>query len=218
METSPYVAELRLDGGHTALDFVNTVGGLVDVPPAPEEENLRSYSDLVAWCRRVDVLPEPVAERLARSAARRPAEARKSLSRALELRVTVDSVLRPLAHERTPPQDALNALADAEREALERASLRPEAPGFEWSWSGEETLDAPLWPLAHAAVDLLTTGPLERLAPCARCRWLFIDTTKNRSRRWCSMEECGTNVKKVRYVERRRARRRSGRATSDGGS
>jgi predicted RNA-binding Zn ribbon-like protein len=205
---------MRLDGGHTALDFVNTLGGLIDAPTEPSDEHLLGYDDLVAWCRRVELLSEPAAKRLTRDAARRPAEARKSLRRALELRVAVDAVLRPLAYGRVPQQDALRGLADAEREALERASLRPDAPVFEWSWPDDASLDAPLWPLAHAAIDLLTTGPLERLAPCARCRWLFIDTSRNRSRRWCSMEECGTSVKKRRYVERRRARRRSGSRSS----
>jgi len=214
VETTPYGAQIRLDGGHTAVDFVNTLGGLIDGPPEPGDEHLLGYEDLVAWCRLVELLSEPAATRLARSAASRPDEARESLGRALELRVTVDSVLRPLAHDRNPPQDALRALADAEREALEHASLRPEAPAFEWSWPEDPALDAPLWPLAHAAVDLLTTGPLERLAPCGRCRWLFIDTSRNRSRRWCSMEECGTSVKKRRYVERRRARRRSSSRSS----
>jgi predicted RNA-binding Zn ribbon-like protein len=201
---------MRLDGGHVALDFVNTLGGLRDAPPNPEDEHLRSYDDLVAWCRRVDLLSEPAAERLARRAARQGAEAARSLGRALDLRSTVDSVLRPLAIGRVPEHRALRALGEAEREALGSASLRREASTFRWSWPDDASLDAPLSPLAHAAVDLLTTGPLERLTLCDRCRWLFLDASKNRSRRWCSMEECGTDVKKRRYVERRRARRRAG--------
>jgi predicted RNA-binding Zn ribbon-like protein len=209
VETAAHVASLRFDGGHVGLDFVNTLGGLRDARPNPEDEHLREYQDLLAWCRRVDLLSESAAHRLAHRAARRGAEASVALRRALELRSTVDSVFRPLATGRVPPDSALRALGDAEREAIGRALLLPEASAFRWSWRDDASLDAPLWPLAHAAVELLTIGPLERLTVCDRCRWLFLDSSRNHSRRWCSMEGCGTDVKKRRYVERRRARRRS---------
>jgi predicted RNA-binding Zn ribbon-like protein len=200
---------MRFDGGHVTLDFVNTLGGLRDARPNPEDEHLRDYQDLVAWCRRADLFSESTARRLAQRAARRRAEASAGLRRALELRSTVDSVFRSLATGGVPPDSALRALGDAEREAIGRALLRPGASAFRWSWRDQAAFDAPLWPLAHAAVELLTIGPLERLTVCDRCRWLFLDFSRNQSRRWCSMEECGTHVKKRRYVERRRARRRS---------
>jgi predicted RNA-binding Zn ribbon-like protein len=59
----------------------------------------------------------------------------------------------------------------------------------------------------HAAVELLTTGPLDRIKACAGCRFVFVDESKNRSRRWCSMEDCGTTAKMRRYVARRSANR-----------
>jgi hypothetical protein len=129
-----------------------------------------------------------------------------------ETGLVAESEIEP-AHD-VPDAERLPEADDAEREALDRASLHPDSPRVEWAWPDDSTLDVPLWPLAHSAIDLLTNGPLERLAPCARCRWLFIDTSRNRSRRWCSMEECGTSVKKQRYVERRRARRRSSSRSS----
>jgi predicted RNA-binding Zn ribbon-like protein len=63
--------------------------------------------------------------------------------------------------------------------------------------------------VTHAAVELLADGRLERLKVCANCRWLFLDQSRNRSRRWCSMADCGTAVKMERFVERRRVRRES---------
>jgi len=53
-----------------------------------------------------------------------------------------------------------------------------------------------------AAVDLLRTGPLDRLKVCAACPWLFLDTSRNRSRRWCSMSDCGARLKMRRYRAR----------------
>jgi predicted RNA-binding Zn ribbon-like protein len=63
--------------------------------------------------------------------------------------------------------------------------------------------------VTHAAVELLTHGPLERVKVCGNCRWLFLDQSRNRSRRWCSMETCGTHHKQRRFVERRRQQRAS---------
>jgi len=62
--------------------------------------------------------------------------------------------------------------------------------------------------VVHAATGLLTSGPLDRVKDCAACRWLFVDESRNRSRRWSTMEECGTHEKVRRYLERRAARRK----------
>jgi predicted RNA-binding Zn ribbon-like protein len=82
---------------------------------------------------------------------------------------------------------------------------------FSWDWSDEEELVSVLWPVVHAAMELLTSDALLRVKRCGRCSWLFLDGTKNRSRRWCSMEGCGTQEKSQRFVERRRAGRRGAR-------
>jgi predicted RNA-binding Zn ribbon-like protein len=118
-----------------------------------------------------------------------------------------EEVFRPLAEGGRPAGATLLALREAERGALAHATLAPSEVGYGWSWEAEPDLRAPLWAFTHRAVDLLTNGPLQRLKVCHRCRWLFLDVSKNRSRRWCSMEGCGTDDKKERYVARRRARR-----------
>ena len=70
---------------------------------------------------------------------------------------------------------------------------------------GERVADLPLWPLAAYAADLLRSGPLHQLSRCGHCRWLFLDTSKNHSRRWCSMNSCGSVVKMRRYRAARRS-------------
>jgi predicted RNA-binding Zn ribbon-like protein len=89
------------------------------------------------------------------------------------------------------------------------------APGgdvrFVWGWNaGRLRLDQPLWPIVHSAADLLTSDelrPLVRQCGAEDCRWLFLDTTKNRSRQWCSMTSCGNREKARRHYERVRAQR-----------
>jgi predicted RNA-binding Zn ribbon-like protein len=78
------------------------------------------------------------------------------------------------------------------------------------AWDGDH-LERPLWPLAVAALDLLRSGPLDRLKACEGCPWLFLDTSRNRSRRWCSMDDCGSRSKTRSYRARRAST--SGRGT-----
>jgi predicted RNA-binding Zn ribbon-like protein len=207
LETSAYIAALRLDGSHLALDFVNTLGGSHELPPEPHDEHLRSYGDLLAWSLRTGVLDSAAAERLWRAAAGDPREAERVLTEAIEQREEAYAALGALAESRTPPAEALSGIAEKARWALEEARLAPFEDGsYRWRWQPEDDLRSPLRPLAYATVELLSDGPLDRLKRCGGCRWLFLDASKNRSRHWCSMEECGTHAKMRRYVERRRAR------------
>jgi predicted RNA-binding Zn ribbon-like protein len=100
---------------------------------------------------------------------------------------------------------ALTRLRDDEADALAHAQLM-RGNTFAWSWRDDHTLARPLRPVVHAAVLLLTTGALDRNKRCGGCRFLFNDESKNRSRRWCSMDDCGTAEKIRRYVAVRRTR------------
>ena len=202
------VDELLLQGGDLALDFVNTVGGMRQDPPDPEYEALNSYANVVEWSLRLALVLPRDARALLRQASEQPREAERVLAETLALRQLVYDVFRALADGRRPKRALLERLREAEREALAHAALVPDGGRMRWTWEGTAPdLRAPLWPLAHAAVELLTHGPLERLKVCANCRWLFLDQSRNHSRRWCSMDDCGSAVKKERYVERRRSRR-----------
>jgi predicted RNA-binding Zn ribbon-like protein len=207
VETQRRLSDHDRDGGHLALNFVNSLGGVRDRQPNPTDELLHDYGDLLEWSRFMGTLDRDAAERLARRASRRPEEAAATLRRARELRARFDRVFRSLADGGEPARSDLDALGDEAAAALAHGQLVAGEDGFRWNWPDRGALEAPLWPLARAAVELLTNGPLERLRGCARCRWLFLDESRNRSRRWCSMEGCGTDAKKERYIERRRARR-----------
>jgi len=209
METSPcrVVADVHFMGGNPALDFVDTIGGLLVDQPKPEDEFLRSYEDLVVFGRKTETLSERSARRLRRLARERPGEAEAVLAEARRKRELLDAAFRPLAEGSKPSAPVLDELRDFAAEAVAHGELVASEDGFAWSWERCGGLDTPLWPIAHAALGLMVDGPLERVKTCGRCRWLFLDTTKNHSRRWCSTEGCGTDVKKERYVARRRARR-----------
>ncbi len=184
------VTELKIVGGDPALDLANTVGD------ARVRDPLEDYAEFAAWAARIGVIDESVARRL--TARARPAAGGRALAQARSLRATVDAVFRALATGSSPPEEALAHLIQRAGDAVERAGL----VGRELGWDGDE-LERPLWPLAVSALDLLRHGPLDRLKACEDCPWLFLDTSRNRSRRWCSMEDCGTRVKMRHYRARR---------------
>ena len=198
------VSTVPLQGGHLALDFVNTIGGMRIDPPSPAEELLDDYEDLVVWCVRLGVISEADGRALVRAAGADGKAGRRTLRRAKELRELMYAVFRPIAEGEKPPAELLDELRDADRAALRDARLTPDDGAMRWTWPPPRELADPLLPITHAAVELLTTGPLGHLKVCGNCRWLFLDQSRNHSRRWCSMEECGTQMKQRRFVERRR--------------
>jgi predicted RNA-binding Zn ribbon-like protein len=206
METPDDIGRMRLVGGNLALDFVNTRGGRPR--PSAEDEVLHDYADLVAWGRHDGMLTEARARRLLRRARRNPDDAQDTYQRAVHLRSYLYELFTAVAVGRPPPGRCIAALRSDEAEALARAELVSDDGGFAWSWAHDDELAHPLRPVVHAAVALLTAGPLQRIKRCDGCRWLFIDESRNRSRRWCAMEDCGTAEKIRRYLARRAAARR----------
>ncbi len=205
------VENVPLEGGHLALDFANTEGGMRDDPPSPDDEYLETYDDLATWSARLGLVSKRQADLLRAAGRRDERAAARALRQAKELRALIYSIFRALADGREPPEELIERLRDAERTALADALLVRSGNAMAWSWPAPRELTDPLRPVVHAAVELLTEGPLDRVATCGNCRWLFLDQSRNHSRRWCSMDECGIQMKHARFVERRRRQASSAR-------
>lgn len=191
----PTAANMRLDGGHPALELVNTIYGQVGGPV--EHDVLATPEDLLTLAHRVGIV-----------GAETPAGP-GALAAARELRDVLDALLRARVAGDAPPGDALAAFQRIVRGALDAARLVPDDGALAWAWDTREA-HAPVHRFAHAAMELLTDDrELARLHQCAGCCWLFLDHSRGAGRRWCSMADCGTEAKKRRYVERRRERRRA---------
>ena len=188
--------QFDLSGGSTPLDLANTLGGKNRV-----EEHLHAYADLVAFARQDGLLGDELAARLRTIAAERPDEAAAVLARARALR----EALFALFSADRPAPEPLAALND--ELAVAMAQLRV-TPDLAWSWADETRLDRPLWPIARQAAELLVSEQRQRVHECAAddCRWLFMDTSKNKSRRWCDMKSCGNRAKVRSFYERQRGR------------
>ncbi len=202
----------RLLGGRLCLDFANAVDPRL---AAPAWDPLGSYADLVGWARNAGVIGEAEAGRLRAEAARRPDEAVAVFAGAIELREALYRLFAAVATGEAPSADDLDRLADVYRAALAAARLGPGGDGYAWTWPDagdvpdpDPDLAAPLWPIARSAVETLTDGEPRRIKRClgtGSCGWLFYDASKNASRRWCSMEGCGSQVKSRRHYARSRA-------------
>jgi predicted RNA-binding Zn ribbon-like protein len=195
--------DLDLVGGHVALDFANS-GSLDGAPPS---ERLRSYPDLVTFAVRTGLIDPACAAELLAEAARRPEQAAAVLERARALRDAVDHVFSAVAASRQPAEDDIAALNAFLEEGMRYRRLEPDAHCCGWGWSaGDEPLAQMLWPIVNEAADLLVEGDLERVKACGNgtCGWLFVDMSRNRSRRWCDMKDCGNRAKARRHYARQK--------------
>src|SRR5918998_554062 len=123
METRRQVADVDFTGGNAALNLIDTVGGMLDRPVAPEDDFLRTYDDLVELGLKTETLSEAAARTLRRSAREHPRKADSALRRALEVRALLDSVSRPVAEGGRPPADAVDELRVVAADALARGRL-----------------------------------------------------------------------------------------------
>ncbi len=194
-----------LTGGLLCLDFVNTVDDRTDEHP---QELLVDYDDLVAWSSQARVLSEREAQELREKAKKHHAEANRALRRAVEVREAIFRIFKAVAEGGSLQDEDLVLLSARVAEAQEHARIVPGTHGFRWDWIGTGSeLDCMLWPVVRSASDFLTSDELDTVRVCASdtCNWLFIDTSKNHSRRWCNMKSCGNREKARRFYNRKKS-------------
>jgi predicted RNA-binding Zn ribbon-like protein len=195
----------ELDAGVLCLDFVNTLS-------STSGEHFNGCADLVDFAHQSALLTQPHAERLHAQAAAQPATADKLLQRAKRLRKALFGIFSAIAASKAPLASDLRALNAELASSMAHARVVEHADGgFSWGWS-DDGLDGILWPIVRSAADLLTSEtqrPLVRECGAGDCRWLFLDTSKNRTRQWCSMQSCGNREKARRHYQRLRSQRSS---------
>jgi predicted RNA-binding Zn ribbon-like protein len=186
-----------LCGGYLAIDFANTVDARETSAPI---ERLTGYEALVGFSEQSGILAPERAGALRAWAAREPERARAIAAGAIELREALYRLFAALARQQPPPAAELSTLNRWWR-SLELG------PDFRWRWAaGADAPDSLLGQVLVSAVDLLTSARRERVRSCGAetCLWLFLDTSKNGSRRWCDMNQCGNRTKARRFYRRQR--------------
>jgi len=193
----------ELTGGSLCLDLANTLDERLRERP---RELLRDYKSACDWGLQAGALSPPEYRALVRRSKALPAEAEKALHRLRKGRETVFETFSAIARGKAVPAAALAALDVLIRAAVSRRGLSGGTGPLAWEWRRSDTpdLDRPLWAAVLSAMDLVTSDTVRRVRQCegAGCAWLFIDSSKNGSRRWCDMSVCGNRAKARRFRAR----------------
>ena len=203
------IRSLELLGGHPALDFVNTLDWRDRAPEdGGAEECIISFEALLAWAQRASLITAAEETALAAAARRNPQAASAAARDAVVLREAIHGLVNAARLGRRPPPVQLEQVNHWLARAPATARLTATADGYSWANRQPEAEPATLLSrLALIAGELLASGQLHRVGCCAGpgCGWLYLDTSPNRRRRWCSMEGCGNRAKAKRHYQRTKA-------------
>lgn len=183
LDPGTYRGTYKLAGGSLALDFAN----LVSYRGTERQHDwLEPASNLRRWAEATGVTA--------------PAEADNVRLRGV--RDLVARVFLAVADGDTPADEDVHVIGGIAAAAWSRRRLRfPRgAPAARW----EDDSSSLLTEVAEDAATLLTSGDaLARVSACDECRWVYLDTTRNRSRRWCDPRDCGNRARQRRHYHRR---------------
>ena len=185
------------------LDFANTLSWRTSEKP---EEKLGSYAALVEWGRKAGIVSAREGHAMRKSGP----TSKSMLQRATSLRESIYRIFAARAVGRRARPSDLAMLNEIVREAMGHLQLAAEAKGFVWRWPADsDAARRILWTVARSTADLLTSDHLGAVRECAGagCGWLFLDLSRNRSRRWCAMSDCGNREKARRHYQRVRQAR-----------
>lgn len=210
--------DMKFVGGKLCIDFVNTVDAWTSAPALkPRKSHPRDYGDtadreklvdyyaLVRWGRLAGELSAADADSLVKCSTNHAADAAAALTRALRLRRALYRIFKSLLERWEPECADLEVLHRELAIARRHEQLIYSDGAFLWRWeASRDSFDRMLWPVVRSAADLLTSSDLSRLRQCRGddCGWVFLDTSRNRSRQWCDMTDCG-NLNKVRRFRMR---------------
>jgi predicted RNA-binding Zn ribbon-like protein len=208
IELSKDIADFDdVPGNWLCLDFTHTLQNRYN---AQRHELLNSYRDLLAWGLYMRILTEEEAQQLLHIAEQHPQEALKTFNDAVSLREAIYRIFYNISEELTPDADDMTLLNTMLAQAMSRACIVSEKDSFSLDWcvnNDAERLQRIPWLVVRSAADLLTSDKLHEVRACAAedCRWLFLDISKNHSRRWCDMQTCGNQAKARRHYSRRKS-------------
>jgi predicted RNA-binding Zn ribbon-like protein len=200
------ILKLPLLGDRPCLDFINTIDWRLH--PKKRRDTFESYSDLLAFSLRLNLITTTTYSTLTQHAISTPLFAERAFNDARVFRDALTRLVDDItarsqgSSQDTPSLETLAIIDTARHRAHESESL---------VWSGDrldlsprpekEGLDLPWLIIVRDAERLLCSDLASHIRVCAGngCGWVFIDTSKNGTRRWCSMKYCGNREKAARF-------------------
>jgi predicted RNA-binding Zn ribbon-like protein len=213
--------EMKFIGGLVCLDFINTVGARVstrhdqrtrDYADTVLRDKLKDYRDLLMWSHMAGLASSREVPRLERVAERQPQHAARTLERVTKMREALYRILKSHLEGWRPEHRDWEILTTELAIARTHEHLVRSGTGFVWAFDDSEAaLDGALWRVSQSAADLLTSAGLDQVRQCGgdECGWMFLDTSRNRTRRWCDMKDCGNRAKVRRFRQGQRGGRKS---------
>jgi predicted RNA-binding Zn ribbon-like protein len=198
-------------GGRLCLDFINSVDARLEQKVKNSTvftfraDKLSGYADLAEWAKEAGILEEGDTKRAIRIASQNVRKAGLVFARATALRESLFRVFKHIIEGWEPPSADIEMLNRECAIARNRQKLVYSSNKFAWSLEADEDeLDSMIWPIALSSAELLSSKELSlvRQCPGLNCGWLFLDSSKNRSRQWCDMKDCGNLAKVRRFRER----------------
>jgi predicted RNA-binding Zn ribbon-like protein len=190
-------------GNNLSLDFCNTLHDR----KSTSLELLTGYDRLLVWSQDAHILTEEEAQLLTEEAHFHQEEAAAVLRQAVDLREAIFHLCE--AYIQHSPVEETDLITFNTALSMAHSCIVPGEHGFAWDWLPiKGALDRMLWPVVRTAADLLTSEELEDVRICASdtCGWLFIDQSKNHTRRWCDMKSCGNRAKaRKHYIEKKQS-------------
>ncbi len=187
--------------GDLGVAFVNTAGAR----EKNRQQGIASYRELLAWGQAVGAVSSLEAERLGRLAAEQPERAAVVWGQGKALRSALFRLCLAVASEEELAAGDLDLVNEAVGSAAENARLVPGEEGLKVGWVGDEdALDRVLWPVLHAAMQLLLSlkgRPHVRQCAAAGCRLFFVDRSPSGRRKWCE-RICANRAKSLRFYYR----------------
>lgn len=165
--------------GNLALDFANTVYRRW---PEPVPDLFTDTDALATWLTRTRLLPGGES-----------AVTESDLGHARALRALLWTVFDAHRDGQIIPATAFAGLLDTARCSTADLGIGPD--GSLTSHNAQGALAA----VALNAITLALDPPPQGVRACDRCGWFFIDSSRSRRRRWCSMKTCGNQAKVARY-------------------
>lgn len=199
--------KFELIAGNVCLDFINT---LDDRPSAKPKELLKNYYELALFGEDTGILTPAQLDFFYERVHLIPDEAAEALRRAINLREAMYAVFSAVMNKQIAPQMAMDRLNANIHDAALHSRLVQREGRLEWRFDDlGTTLHGMLWPIARAAADLLASPDLALVRACSSptCQWLFLDTSKNHHRRWCSMQSCGNRAKVRKFFAKKKGTR-----------
>jgi predicted RNA-binding Zn ribbon-like protein len=202
MMISPYISKIPFLGGNLSLDFVNTVHNRHE---APLRNLLKNYLDLVIWAHFATAINRSQKERLLQKGRENQWKANQIYKESLQLREAFYDFVTDMINRDEVSQVNMQLINQWYSKASSNLELTRLDDHFVLDWNAESLeLESVLWPIIRALVNLVTSEDRNRIKQCSNCGYLFVDNSKNNSRRWCSMEICGNRVKARRHARKTR--------------